>query len=209
MQPMFSTRIRTAIATVVAIAVGLGLAAQAQAAVDYYTIQAKPPGGSRDHRLRYVGVDNPSTEERVKLSAGSKIHAGHLWRLVGVQQATVDPSGKPVTSHQAYRFVNALTGQCLSYKLPWQDGAGVFQQVSGCRGWVLDAGKGPVKITDRTGRANGFALRMIDKCIDLPGGEIAAGTPLQLSGCTGATNQKFLIKIRLRDHRAGAITGGG
>jgi len=206
---MFSTRIRSAIITVVALAVGLGLAAQAQASVDYYTIQAKPPAGARDHRLRYVGVETASTDEQVKLSAGSRINAGQLWRLQAVQAATVDPSGKRVTSHPAYRFINRLTNNCLSYKLPWQDGAGVFQQASGCRAWALDAGKGPVQITDRTGRANGFAMQMIDKCMDLPGGSIAAGTPLQLSSCTGATNQKFLIKLRLRDHRAGAITGGG
>jgi len=210
---MLSTRIpiriamAVAIATLVAIA-GLGLAAQAQAAVDYYTIQAKPPGGSRDHRLRYVGVETSSTDEQVKLSAGSKIHAGHLWRLQSVQSATVDPSGKSVTSHQAYRFVNALTGQCLAYKLPWQDGAGVFQQVSGCRSWALDAGRGPVAITDTTGRANGFAMRMIDKCMSLGGG-FSSGSPLELRGCTGGEEQKFLIQVRLRDHRAGALTGGG
>jgi hypothetical protein len=205
---MFSTRIRTVIVAVVATAVGLGLVAQAQAAVDYYTIQAKPPGGSRDHRLRYVGVENASTEEQVKLSAGSQIHAGHLWRLVGVQAATVPPPGKTVTSHQEYRFVNALTGNCLSYKLPWQDGTGVFQQAYGCRSWALDAGKGPVKITDRTGQAKGFAMHMIDKCMDLGGG-FAAGSPLQLTSCTGGEEQRFLIKVRLRDHRAGAVTGGG
>jgi hypothetical protein len=148
-------------------------------------------------------VDNPSTEEQVRLSAGSTIHAGHLWRLQGVQAATIDPSGKPVTSHQAYRFVNALTGNCLSYKLPWQDGTGVFQQVSGCRAWELDAGKGPVKVTDKAGQANGFAMHMIDKCMDLGGG-FAAGSPLQLKSCTGGEEQKFLIKVRLRDHRAGA-----
>jgi len=205
---MFSTRIRTAVATAVVIAVGLGLAGQAQAAVTYYTIQAKPPGGSHDHRLRYVGVENASTEEQVKLSAGSKIHAGHLWRLRGWQTATIDPSGKPVTSHQAYEFINALTGNCLSYKLPWQDGTGVFQQAYGCRAWELDAGKGPVKITDRTGQANGFAMHMINKCMDLAGG-FSAGWPLQLTSCTGGAEQKFLIRVRLRDHRAGAVTGGG
>lgn len=199
---MPSIRIRAAIATIVAIA-GLGLAAQAQAAVDYYTIQAKPPAGSRDHRLRYVGVETSSTDEQVKLSAGSKIHAGHLWRLQSVQAATADPSGKPVTSHQAYRFVNALTGQCLSYKLPWQDGAGVFQQVSGCRAWELDAGSGPVEVTDAAGRSNGFAMHMIDKCMSLGAG-FSAGSPLELRGCTGGDEQRFLIRVRLRDHRAGA-----
>jgi len=177
---------------------------QAQASVDYYTIQAKAPN-ARDHRLLYVGVDTNSTSEQLRLYRyGTGVNSKLLWRLNALKSYDIDPSGKITRSFTSYRFTNWSSGNCLSYKLPWQDGAGVFQQESGCRGWAPNAGKGRVTLDDKTGQANGFSLEMIDKCLDVAGGQFAAGTSLQLSSCTGASNQRFVITRRVRDNRASA-----
>lgn len=189
-----------------AVIVALMLAAvpQAQASVEYFTIQAKAPGGARDHRQLYVGVDTNSTTEQVRLYRyGTQINNRLLWRINAGKTFELDASGKVTKSFSSYTFTNWFSGNCLSYKLPWQDGAGVFQKAPGCRGWAVNAGKGRVTLTDKTGQANGFAIEMIDKCLEV-GGQFTEGAPLQLSACTGASNEQFLVKQRVRDNRASA-----
>lgn len=178
---------------------------QAHASVDYSTIQVKAPGGDRDHRLLYVGVDTNSTTEQVRLYpyGSATVNPRLLWRTDASKTYDVDAAGKVSKPYSTYRFTNMFSGNCLSYKLPWQDGAGVFQQASGCRGWAPNSGSGRVTLTDKAGVKNGFSLEMMDKCLEVAGGQFTAGAPLQLSACTGAWNQRFIITQRVRDHRAG------
>jgi hypothetical protein len=206
---MFSTPVRTVLAAVVAVAIGASAAASAQAATptpstDYYTIQVKAPGGARDHRLRYLGVETASTNELIKLAeyGPSSVNPKLLWRLKTYRTYEIGDDGKITIDYTSYNFFNMATGNCISYHLPWVDGAGVYQHENDCRSWGLDSGKGKgALVNDKDGQKNGFAIRMIDKCLDLSGANFSVGTPLSLHSCQDTWNQRYFIKLRVRDHR--------
>jgi hypothetical protein len=201
------TRAATVAAVIVFAALTVAPAARAAYLPNLYTIQATKPTAPapRDHRDLFVAAQSSSTTEPVRLSAWTNdpIQRQRFEWLLDQQSREFD--GKTYT---AYVLVNRRYGGCLTWIKPLMPmgrgtrvGLAAYPQncMSWPQKWVLNNGSHWVRLSDPHGTRVGFQLNLPVRpgevlCLDITGFNHAAGNHLQEWTCTGAWNQRFLIK---------------
>jgi hypothetical protein len=170
-----------------------------------YTIQATKPTSPppRDHRTLYVTAVSASTSEPVRLAPRSYDAVQRQRAEFQLDQQSTEFAGKTYT---AYVLVNRYYRGCLTWIRPLVGNGtrvGLAAYPSGCTSWpqkwVLNNGSRWVTISDPHGNDVGFQLNIpvrvgLVMCLDVTGFNHAAANHLQEWRCTGAWNQRFLVR---------------